>query len=55
MSVASQCGWLTPAPDEKYTITKRGEERRGYLISANAAFADVTTLFDDWGSQLKHN
>ena len=49
--MASQCGWLTPAPDEKYTITKGGgEERSGeeYLISANIAVADVNTQFDDW-------
>ena len=44
--MASQCGWLTPAPDEKYTITKGGGEE--YLISANIAVADVDTLFDDW-------
>ena len=56
VTAALLCGWLTSAPDEKYTITKgggedrSGEERRGeeYLISANIAVADVNTLFDDW-------
>ena len=50
-SMVSLCGRLTPAPDEKDTITKSVEEMRGesgeYLISANNAFADVNTLFDD--------
>ena len=49
--MVSLCGRLTPAPDEKDTITKSVEEMRGvsgeYLISANNAFADVNTLFDD--------
>ena len=45
--VTALCGWLTSAPDEKYTVTKGGgEERRGeeYLISANIAVADVMSL-----------